>query len=91
MSTEDPLEWEMGTHSSIFAWEILQTEESGRLQSTGLQSVGHDLVTEDAHPCCGPGIILEVRDNTIVIPNMTFSLWEILFCLEDRQKTILIF
>ena len=27
----------MGTHSSILAWEIAWTEESGRLQSTGLQ------------------------------------------------------
>ena len=27
----------MGTHSSILAWEIAWTEESGRLQSIGLQ------------------------------------------------------
>ena len=32
---EDPLEKEMATHSSIFAWRILWTEESGRLQSMG--------------------------------------------------------
>ena len=30
---EDPLEKEMATHSSILAWEILRTEEPGRLQS----------------------------------------------------------
>ena len=30
---EDPLEEEMATHSSILAWEILWTEEPGRLQS----------------------------------------------------------
>ena len=34
---EDPLEEEMATHSSILAWEILWTEEPGRLQSMGLQ------------------------------------------------------
>ena len=34
---EDPLEKEMATHSSILAWEIPCTEESGGLQSTGLQ------------------------------------------------------
>ena len=34
---EDPLEKEMATHSSIFAWRIPQTEESGRLQYMGLQ------------------------------------------------------
>ena len=28
----------MATHSSIFTWEILWTEEPGGLQSTGLQS-----------------------------------------------------
>ena len=27
----------MATHSSILAWEILWTEEPGRLQSMGLQ------------------------------------------------------
>ena len=39
---EDPLEKEMATHSSTLAWKILWTEEPGRLQSMGLQSVGHD-------------------------------------------------
>ena len=32
----------MATHSSILAWEILWTEEPGRLQSLGLRRVGHD-------------------------------------------------
>ena len=32
---EDPLEKKMATHFSILAWEIPQTEESGRLQSVG--------------------------------------------------------
>ena len=39
---EDPLEKGMATHSSIFAWKIPWTEEPGRLQSTGLQRVGHN-------------------------------------------------
>ena len=34
---EDPLEKEMATHSSIFAWEIPWTEEPDGLQSMGLQ------------------------------------------------------
>ena len=33
---EDPLQKEMATHSSIFAWEIPKSEEPGRLQSMGL-------------------------------------------------------
>ena len=39
---EDPLEKGMATHSSILAWRILWTEEPGRLESIGLQRVGHD-------------------------------------------------
>ena len=36
----------MATHSSILAWRNPWTEESGRLQSTGSQRVGHDRVTK---------------------------------------------
>ena len=39
---EDPLEKEMAIHSSTLAWKIPWTEEPGRLQSRGLQRVGHD-------------------------------------------------
>ena len=39
---EDPLEKEMATHSSTLAWRIPRTDEHGRLQSMGLQRVGHD-------------------------------------------------
>ena len=46
LGQEDALEKEMSTHSSILAWKILWTEEPGRLQSMGLQSVGHELANE---------------------------------------------
>ena len=46
--SEDTLEEEMATPSSILAWEIPWTEEPGGLPSVGLQSVGLDLVTEHA-------------------------------------------
>ena len=39
---EDLLEKEMATHSSILAWKIPRTEAPSRLQSMGLQRVGHD-------------------------------------------------
>ena len=39
---EDPLEKGTATHSGILAWRIPWTEEPGRLQSMGLQRVGHD-------------------------------------------------
>ena len=37
LSQEDPLEEEMATHSSIFAWKIPWTEEPGGLQFMGSQ------------------------------------------------------
>ena len=42
LGREDTLEKEMATHSSILAWKIPWTEETGGLQSTGSQRVGHD-------------------------------------------------
>ena len=39
---EDPLEKGMATHSSIFSWKILWTEEPGGLQSMGFAKNGHD-------------------------------------------------
>ena len=42
LGREDLLEKEMATHSSTLAWNILWTEEPGRLQSIRSQRVGHD-------------------------------------------------
>ena len=42
LGREDPLEKEMAIHSSTLAWKIPWTEEPGRLQSMGLQRVGHN-------------------------------------------------
>ena len=39
---EDPLEREMEIHSSMRAWEIPWTEETGKLQSMGSQRVRHN-------------------------------------------------
>ena len=39
---EDPLEESMVTHSSILGWRIPMDRGAWRLQSTGLQRVGHD-------------------------------------------------
>ena len=41
LGREDLLEKEMAIHSSTIAWKIPWTEEPGRLQSMGLQRVGH--------------------------------------------------
>ena len=42
LGQKDALEEGMATHSSILAWRIPWTEESGRLQSMGSQRVRHD-------------------------------------------------
>ena len=42
LGQKDPLEKEMATHSSSLVWNILWTEERGRLQSMRSQRVGHD-------------------------------------------------
>ena len=41
LGQEYPLGKKMATHSSLLAWEIPWTEESGRLQSTSLQNSQH--------------------------------------------------
>ena len=49
LGQEDPLEKEMATHTSTLAWKIPWTEKPGRLQSMGLQRVGHDWLYSDIH------------------------------------------
>ena len=45
LGQEDPLEKGMATHSSILAWRIPWTEETGRLLFMGSQRVRHDQAT----------------------------------------------
>ena len=49
LGQEGPLEKGMATHSSVLAWRIPWTEEPGRLQSLGLQTVRHDWATNTFH------------------------------------------
>ena len=42
LGQEDPLEEEMTSHSSIPAWDIPGTVESGGLQSIRSQRIGHN-------------------------------------------------
>ena len=42
LSQEDPQEKGMATHYSILAWSITWTEQPGRLQSVGSQTVEHN-------------------------------------------------
>ena len=45
LNCENPLEEEMATYSSILAWKIPWTGDSGGLLSMGSQRVGHDWAT----------------------------------------------
>ena len=73
----------MTTHSSVLAWEILWTEEPGGLQSTGLQGVRHDLVSE-LHPQFSPstGLLHKAR------PFRAFSGFSTLFWGGKHMKKI---
>ena len=42
LGQENPLQKGMATHYSILAWRIQWTEETGGLQTMGLQRVGHN-------------------------------------------------
>ena len=42
LGLEDPLEKEMSTYSRTLAWKIPWMEDPGRLQTIGLQRVGHN-------------------------------------------------
>ena len=42
LGREDPWKKRMANNFNILAWIIPWTEESGRLQSMGLQRLGHD-------------------------------------------------
>ena len=46
LGCEDPLKKRMASYFRIPAWRIPWIEESGELQSTGLQRVGYDLAIE---------------------------------------------
>ena len=54
LDQEDPLEKEMATHSHVLSWEIPWTEESGGLESMGLQRIRHNLVSKQQQWCMSP-------------------------------------
>ena len=57
---DDHLEKEMATHSSTLAWKIPWTEEPGRLQSMGSQSVRYNWATSL---------------SSLLHPKLTFEIW----------------
>ena len=63
---KDPLEKGMATHSSILAWRIPRTEETGRLQFMGLQRVGHDWA---------PNAVAVTGAFKIIVPQPSLEPW----------------
>lgn len=45
LDQDDALEKAMATHASVLSWEAPWAEETGGLQATGLQRIGHYLAT----------------------------------------------
>ena len=98
---EDPLEKEMATHSSILAWRIPWTEEPGRLQSMGLQRVGHDWAAKTAIASTLISIILEQKNKdrcnllyfsisqTLIMG--FYALWLVFFCVINLVPRSLLF
>ena len=91
------LEKEMAEYSRILAWEIPRTEEPGRLQSMGLQRVGHDwatlfsLFTAYVTSLCLGGIItLTVKLSIDHLSWMLFRYWMVNW-IRSPENLIVIF
>ena len=72
LGQEDPLEEDMATHSSIFAWRIPWTEEPDGLQFIASQRIGHDWVTKHTH---GPQLeytLCEIQDLVLFTTVLLF-------------------
>ena len=65
--TSDMQEKEMATHSGTLAWEIPWTEEPGRLQSMGSQTVRYDWATSLSLFHCKTFSIIKKQDYFPVI------------------------
>ena len=72
LSQEDPLEEEIAARSSILAWIIPCTEESGGLQSTGLERAGRRYIK---WPLLPPKNIKDLMDLEAVHDVLDLYLW----------------
>ena len=74
LGQEDPLEKEMTTHSRTLAWKIPWMKEPGRLQSMGLQRVGHHWATSLVHRFYIHRNMFEqsLRQQNLILPNSIY-------------------
>ena len=81
---KDALDKEMTTHSSVLAWRIPWTEESGRLQSMGLQKSQAWL--SDQHTQLFPGrsgVKTQVVFHLLVLSLLPYVTFPVLFQILD--------
>ena len=81
----DTLEKGMATHSSILAWRIPWSEETGGLQSMGLQRIWHDWSDLHFHsslPNISPSFILPVCDSLLELKHWNYKFIKKIFFRE---------
>ena len=78
----------MATHSSILAWRIPWTEEPGRPQSMGLQTVGHNSVTKQQYKTVAKNFP-KTASVDLFTRWKSKPLWPVLFFLMDRSDQIM--
>ena len=81
LSPKGALEKEMTTHSSILAWRIPWTEETGGLQFMGLETVGHDLTAKQQ-----PQSRLSTKESVLSNCGAGKDSWEFLGLQVDQTK-----
>ena len=75
------LEKEMATHSSMLAWEISWTEESGRATVHGVVRVGHNWVIKPLPPCMAESLFeLSVSTSSVCLNVFKIGRWERASC-----------
>ena len=91
LGQEDPLEKEMATHSSIFAWRIPWTEEPGRLQSMGSQESDRTELSTHTHRSYWlNGTLISPRRNLELVQNqMLFETYTQLYVKQIASRKFL--
>ena len=93
LGQEDPLEKGMPTHYNILAWRIPWIEEPGGLQTTALQRVGHDWVT-NTHTHHRQGVVsrgfrADLKIISLVKDERTGASLRIIILLSKTTSTML--
>ena len=80
LGQEDPLEKEMATHSSLFAWETPWTEEPGSLKSMRMQRVRHNLAIKQQQPVTHTYTHTHTHNFQIIFHYCYYKILSIILC-----------